>query len=160
MFVDVRMPGLDGIELTRVLRRFEHPPAVVFVSAYDDAAVNAFALRVVDYLMKPVSRPRLEESLVRIATGAGEESHGAPVTAGPRPDRRAGTRRPHAAGRTVVGLYVESSGDYVRLVCDHGRYLVRAHISELSNGGGLPASCGCTGSTSPTSRTPSRSRPT
>jgi DNA-binding LytR/AlgR family response regulator len=56
VFLDVRMPGLDGLELARVLRRFERPPAVVFVSAFDDAAVSAFELAALDYLVKPVSR--------------------------------------------------------------------------------------------------------
>jgi two-component system, LytTR family, response regulator LytT len=48
VFLDVRMPGLDGLELARVLRRFERPPAVVFVSAHDDFAVHAFELEAVD----------------------------------------------------------------------------------------------------------------
>ena len=50
------MPGLDGVELARVLRRFAAPPALIFVSAYESAAVEAFELRALDYLMKPVSR--------------------------------------------------------------------------------------------------------
>jgi DNA-binding LytR/AlgR family response regulator len=45
LFVDIRMPGLDGLDLARVLRRFSSPPAVVFVSAYDVHAVEAFDLR-------------------------------------------------------------------------------------------------------------------
>jgi DNA-binding LytR/AlgR family response regulator len=48
VFLDVRMPGLDGLELARVLRRFERPPAVVFVSAFDDFAVDAFELAALD----------------------------------------------------------------------------------------------------------------
>src|SRR5213076_2487822 len=76
IFLDVRMPGLDGVELGRVLRRFAAPPQLVFVSAYDSAAVEAFELRALDYLRKPVSRRRLEEALERVA-GAVEaaESH-------------------------------------------------------------------------------------
>ncbi|HWG94762.1 MAG TPA: response regulator, partial [Mycobacteriales bacterium] len=54
VFLDIRMPGLTGLELARVLGRFASPPAVVFVTAYDDAAVDAFSLRAVDYLLKPV----------------------------------------------------------------------------------------------------------
>lgn len=42
VFLDIRMPGLDGMELARVLRRFARPPAIVFVTAYDDGAVDAF----------------------------------------------------------------------------------------------------------------------
>ena len=68
IFLDVRMPDLDGVELGRVLRRFASPPQLVFVSAYDSAAVDAFELRALDYLRKPVSRRRLEEALKRIAT--------------------------------------------------------------------------------------------
>ena len=55
VFLDVRMPGLDGVELARVLRRFASPPALIFVSAYESAAVEAFELRALDYLLKPVS---------------------------------------------------------------------------------------------------------
>ena len=58
IFLDVRMPNLDGLELGRVLRRFATPPQLVFVSAYDNAAVDAFELHALDYLRKPVGRRR------------------------------------------------------------------------------------------------------
>ena len=58
IFLDVRMPDLDGLELGRVLRRFAAPPQLVFVSAYDNAAVDAFELHALDYLRKPVGRRR------------------------------------------------------------------------------------------------------
>ena len=67
VFLDVRMPGLDGVELARVLRRFATPPALIFVSAYESAAVEAFELRALDYLLKPVSRARVAEALARVA---------------------------------------------------------------------------------------------
>src|SRR3954452_6604717 len=67
VFLDVRMLGLDGVELARVLRRFATPPALIFVSAYESAAVEAFELRALDYLLKPVSRARVAEALARIA---------------------------------------------------------------------------------------------
>ena len=66
IFLDVRMPDIDGLELGRVLRRFASPPQLVFVSAYDNAAVDAFELRALDYLRKPVSRRRVEEALERV----------------------------------------------------------------------------------------------
>lgn len=71
LFLDVRMPGLDGLELARVLRRFERPPAIVFVSAFDDAAVDAFELAALDYLVKPVSRQRLDEAIDRVRRAQG-----------------------------------------------------------------------------------------
>src|ERR671910_2797906 len=71
LFLDVRMPGLDGLELARVLRRFERPPGIVFVSAFDDAAVDAFELEALDYLVKPVSRQRLDEAIERVRRAVG-----------------------------------------------------------------------------------------
>ncbi len=58
IFLDVRMPEIDGLELASVLDQFADPPSLVFVSAYEDGAVGAFELELhpLDYLMKPVSR--------------------------------------------------------------------------------------------------------
>src|SRR5512133_648890 len=66
VFLDIRMPGLDGMEIARVLGRFARPPAVVFVTAYDDRAAEAFDLGVTDYVRKPVQADRIGESLRRI----------------------------------------------------------------------------------------------
>ena len=63
-FLDVQMPGIDGVE---VARRLSSPrPAIVFVTAFDHYAVQAFELQAIDYLLKPVSRDRLAESVVRV----------------------------------------------------------------------------------------------
>src|ERR1700761_5867501 len=66
VFLDVRMPGLDGVELARVLRRFTRSPELVFVSAHDSAAVEAFELHALDYLRKPVARGRVREAVDRV----------------------------------------------------------------------------------------------
>jgi two-component system response regulator LytT len=132
LFLDVRMPGLGGLELARVLRRFERPPAVVFVSAFDDAAVDAFELEALDYLVKPVSRVRLDDAIERVrrATGAaplgpdeGLDSDVLPVDM----LRGGGTR---LLARTSI-LYLQAHGDYVRVAADEGRFLLRARMAEL-----------------------------
>jgi DNA-binding LytR/AlgR family response regulator len=131
VFLDVRMPELDGVELTRILRRFEQRPAVVFVTAYADAAVDAFELRAVDYLMKPVSRQRRAETLVHVGQLLATRTTDVQRVPGhdlvPAQNARGSTR---LVPRSSI-LYVESAGDYVRLVCDDGRYLVRGHISDF-----------------------------
>jgi len=64
LFLDVRMPGLDGFETLRMVET-EPLPLVIFVTAYDQYAVAAFEANAVDYLLKPASRRRLEQSLAK-----------------------------------------------------------------------------------------------
>jgi two-component system response regulator AlgR len=63
--VDIRMPVMDGLVLARHLSRFADPPAVIFVTAYDQHAVEAFEVGALDYLMKPVRAERLVAALAR-----------------------------------------------------------------------------------------------
>jgi len=65
MLVDIRMPGMDGIELAQHLAQLESPPRVIFATAYDEYAVTAFELHAIDYLLKPVRAQRLEAALGR-----------------------------------------------------------------------------------------------
>src|SRR5215203_7137641 len=66
LFLDVHMPEIEGMALARLLRRFADPPAVVFVTGHPDAAVEAFEIQALDFLVKPVSRERLESALGRV----------------------------------------------------------------------------------------------
>src|SRR5205814_919108 len=122
VFLDVRMPGLDGLELGRVLRRFERPPGLVFVSAFDSFAVDAFELAALDYLVKPVARRRLEEAVERVErvarAAAAPDSDVLPVD-----NLRGGGTR--LLARESV-LYLQAHGDYVRVASDEGRFLLRA----------------------------------
>ena len=63
MLLDIRMPKMDGIELARHVSRLEKPPVIVFVTAYDNYAVQAFELNAIDYLVKPVRAQRLAAAL-------------------------------------------------------------------------------------------------
>ncbi|MFK8029992.1 MAG: LytR/AlgR family response regulator transcription factor [Gammaproteobacteria bacterium] len=63
LLMDIRMPGMDGIEATRHLSELESPPAVIFTTAYNEYAVDAFDAQAIAYLMKPVRREKLERAL-------------------------------------------------------------------------------------------------
>ncbi len=65
VLMDIAMPVMDGLEAARHLAEFEHPPAVIFCTAYDDHALAAFDAAAVDYLLKPVRVERLAEALKR-----------------------------------------------------------------------------------------------
>ncbi|MVU82092.1 response regulator [Nocardia sp. ET3-3] len=132
VFLDINMPGLDGMELAGILSEFATPPALVFVTAHDDRAVAAFDLGAVDYLLKPIREARLAESVRRIPSGP----------ARPSPQREPSD--PHAVIPVELGgvttlvaresvNWVEADGDYARLHTDTGSHLVRIPLSELEN---------------------------
>lgn len=83
LLLDIQMPGATGIEWAAELRRAEHPPAVVFVTAHGEHALTAFDLDAADYLTKPVKRDRLFAALQRAARRASAREGSAPVPAGP-----------------------------------------------------------------------------
>lgn len=68
VLMDISMPGLDGLEAAGFLARFEHPPAVIFTTAYEEHALEAFDRHAVDYLLKPVRVERLQRALARART--------------------------------------------------------------------------------------------
>ena len=84
LFLDVHMPEIEGMALARLLRRFADPPAVVFVTGHPDAAVEAFEIQALDFLVKPVSRERLESALGRV------EAQSRPAPSAPAPVGRRG----------------------------------------------------------------------
>ena len=130
VFLDIRMPGLDGMELARILRRFAHPPAIVFVTAYDDGAVDAFDLGVTDYVRKPVRAERLGESLRRVAgLRAAPAVVARPADEPAIPVELAGTTRmlPRSSVR-----WVEAQGDYARLHTADASHLVRVSLATLA----------------------------
>ena len=63
VLLDIRMPGMDGIETARHLNRSDPPPAIVFTTAYDEYAIAAFEARAIGYVLKPVRRARLVGAL-------------------------------------------------------------------------------------------------
>lgn len=131
VFLDISMPGMDGLELAGLLSRMTDPPAVVFVTAFEQHAVSAYGVGAVDYLLKPVSAGRLAAALgrvQRVRAGAAaptaavvDELAAVPVELGGRTRyvRRADVR------------FAEAHGDYVRLHTRAGGHLVRIPISRL-----------------------------
>ncbi|WP_280236241.1 LytR/AlgR family response regulator transcription factor [Nocardia cyriacigeorgica] len=135
VFLDINMPGLDGMELAGILSEFATPPAVVFVTAHDDKAVAAFDLGAVDYLLKPLREARLAEAVRRIAaaraTAATPDTETPPDAADTNeviPVELAGVTT--LVHRSSVS-WVEADGDYARLHTSAGSHLVRIPLSAL-----------------------------
>jgi two-component system, LytTR family, response regulator LytT len=133
VFLDIRMPGLDGLELARLLLHFTDPPIVIFVTAYESHAVAAFQAHARGYLLKPVSADRLADAVAQIA-----EAHRSRPAA-PAGGESARNDLPavpvDANGRTWMVeradvCWIQANGDYVRLHTVHGG----AHLVRLPLG--------------------------
>lgn len=134
VFIDVNMPGLSGTELAKLVAAMKPAPALVFVTGVGDVAVEAFDLGAIDYILKPVTRDRLERAIERVLVRCAPraEPNGAPVL-DPTDDEvipveLAGTTKliPRAAVR-----WVEAQGDYARLHTSDGSHLVRIPLAQL-----------------------------
>ena len=130
VFSDISMPGLDGMPLARVIRRFTERPQVVFVTAHDTHAVDAFDLDAVDYIMTPVRPERIGEA-VRRCLAAGDRD--APASATPEDDETI----PVELGGVTRFIprsdirWVQAQGDYARLHTPTGSHLVRIPLATL-----------------------------
>ncbi|MGA8258279.1 MAG: LytTR family DNA-binding domain-containing protein [Nocardioides sp.] len=126
VFLDIQMPGLTGLELADVLGRFKTPPPIVFVTAHEGHAVEAFDLHAVDYVLKPVRAERLAEAVRRVVEG--NERAAAPAPDLQIPVERGGVTR-FVTQSTVT--HVEAHGDYARLHTSQGSHLIRVPLSTL-----------------------------
>lgn len=131
VFLDIAMPGMDGMELAALFTRMTEPPAIVFVTAFDEHAAAAYQVGAVDYLLKPISSERLAAALDRVRRFAAPD----PATSRPPVDALAAVPV-ELGGRTRFVRrddvrFVEAQGDYVRLHTPEGTHLLRIPISRL-----------------------------
>jgi two-component system LytT family response regulator len=142
VFLDIQMPKLDGFE---VLDLLERPPAVVFVTAYDEYALKAFEVHAVDYVLKPVTRERLGEALAQVRARLGA----AVAAPAPSPATLAAAARP--PGRYVERLlvkdgpnvhvipvgqvdWIEAQDDYVGIRAGGRTHLKPQPLAEVAAG--------------------------
>jgi two-component system, LytTR family, response regulator len=143
VFLDIQMPGLTGLEVAEVWRSEGALPIIIFVTAFDQFALEAFRLHALDYLTKPIDPERFSESLGRVRdlmrrTNRDEldqriqamlEMH----------ERRQSVRR-HLVVREREGYvlvptsdihYLEATGNYVRIQCERASHLLRSTLAAV-----------------------------
>ncbi|MGW6354776.1 LytR/AlgR family response regulator transcription factor [Streptomyces sp. NPDC055092] len=128
LFLDIQMAGLTGLDVARLLAGFARPPMIVFVTAHEDFAVQAFDLKAVDYVLKPVRRERLAEAVRRVAEQAAVARPAVDLSADRIPVELGGVTRLVAVADIA---YAEAQGDYARLHTADASHLVRIPLTTL-----------------------------
>lgn len=136
VFADISMPGLSGMEMSRVFASLNPAPVLVFVTGYASEAVEAFDLGAVDYVLKPARQERIDKALSRVLEK---------LKSTPAPDPSAAVDQtrtddeviPVELGGTTKLIprssvrWVEAQGDYARLFTNEGSHLVRIPLAQL-----------------------------
>jgi two-component system, LytTR family, response regulator LytT len=143
VFLDMRMPELDGLEIISILNAFAVPPGVVVVSESDTHVAAAFRLGAVDYLIEPVTPERADAAVARLEDAvAWRRTGGDRTSIDPEANhdgqganmfvvdggRHGGTRLLEPGSI----LYLQAYGDYIRVFADSGRYLIRGRLSDAA----------------------------
>ena len=126
MFLDVNMPEATGLQLAEALRHLKFPPAVVFVTAYSEHALDAFKVNAIDYLVKPVETERLAQAIARVREQVAlhlqaQKSERIPVEKGGK--------------KILIGIdkirFVMARDDYAYLQTDTDRYFSTVSLAQL-----------------------------
>ena len=134
VLLDIRMPGMTGIEVARHLGTLEHPPAIVFTTAYDEYALEAFESQAVGYLLKPVRSERLAQALKQASRLSSPQLRGLATPAAPLAARQ------HVAVRVRDELklipvkdirYFRADQKYVTVRHSRGEDLIDESLKQL-----------------------------
>lgn len=145
LFLDVQMPGMDGFEVLRAVGK-DWMPVVIFVTAYDQHALQAFEAHALDYLLKPFKPARFKETVQRAREHLANQQAGsvsrnlAALLGQSRPERKFISRIAVKSGERTVFVktaqidYLESAGNYVVLHVGKENHVVRETLTALEEG--------------------------
>ena len=128
VFLDISMPGASGLQLAEALHKLKNPPAIVFVTAYSDHAVEAFDVDAVDYLLKPVEEARLDQAIEKVLTRVKPQTE-SKVSIEHIPVEKAG-----AGSVILVDRSAEHHGvkdDYSCIFTDDDRFLSTTSLAQF-----------------------------
>ena len=134
VFLDISMPGASGLQLAEGLYKLKNPPAIVFVTAYSDHAVEAFDVDAVDYLMKPVEEARLDRAIEKVIARS-KPVAAEPVAAKPSNIERIPVEK---GGRKVLIpvdqiRYIMAKDDYSCIFTEDDRYLSTTSLAQFES---------------------------
>jgi two-component system response regulator AlgR len=133
VLMDIRMPGMDGLEAARHLLKLERPPAVVFTTAFGDHALEAFETQAIDYLLKPIHPERLQQALEKMRRLSSAQLEGVAAT-------QEGHQRAHLCARVRGNLelvpvseviYLQADNKYVTVGAGNRQILIEESLKSL-----------------------------
>lgn len=126
MFLDVNMPEATGMQLAEAMQHLKYPPAVVFVTAYSEFAIDAFKVHAIDYLIKPVEKERLAQALARVREHIALHS---------RAQRAERIPVEKGGKKILINIdsirYIMARDDYAYLQTDTDRYFSTVSLAQL-----------------------------
>lgn len=156
LFLDINLPGMNGLELGAVIQELPRPPFVIFVTAYDEHALEAFDVNAVDYILKPIDEKRLKRAIDRVIKAQQEREACTPLPVSPSiiPDT---TKSPSDTGEIKINripaekqgktilvdisdvFYAFTESDYVYIKTFSDKFFTRFTLKDLEArlGGGM-----------------------
>jgi len=134
VLLDIRMPGVDGIETAHHLNKFDPAPAIVFTTAYDEYAIDAFEANAIGYVLKPVRRERLDQALEQAARLTSAALFDVGRKSGISEQRRHVCARIHGELKLISiadVFYFVADQKYVSVVHTNGRDLIDDPLKAL-----------------------------
>ena len=130
VFLDISMPGASGLQLAEALHKLKNPPAVVFVTAYSDHAVEAFEVDATDYLMKPVEEARLDQAITKVLTRVKPMMDGGKSSIERIPVEKGGRK-------VLIPVdqirYIMAKDDYSCIFTEDDRYLSTTSLAQFES---------------------------
>ena len=130
VFLDISMPGAPGIQLAEALHKLKNPPAVVFVTAYSDHAVEAFDVDATDYLMKPVEEARLDQAINKVLARVKPTSDSSKSSIERIPVEKGGRK-------VLIPVdqirYIMAKDDYSCIFTEDDRYLSTTSLAQFES---------------------------
>ncbi len=127
MFLDVDMPGANGLQLAEALRTLKYPPYIVFVTAYSEYAVKAFEVNATDYLVKPVETERLQQAINKVRQLIAAQGRS---TSGERIPVEKGGRKLLISADKIRYIMAKEDYSYIHTSNDE-RYLSTTSLAQL-----------------------------
>lgn len=147
LFLDINLPGMNGLELGNAIQELPRPPFVIFVTAYDEHALEAFDVNAVDYILKPIDEKRLKRAIDRVMRAEQERNALVPPPVSMTPEQSKGSNVNSTAlklnripaekqGKTILVdtsdiFYAFTEQDYVYIKTFTDKYFTRFTLKEL-----------------------------